>query len=115
MSELKDLRRSLKGSWSTEQIDDLMVQENEVYNELYKIDPTKASGPDEIPGRLLKERAAWLAEPITELFNLSLRMGSLPLDWKQTNVNPVFKKGNRHSINNYHPVSLTSLIVKILE
>ena len=81
-----------------------------------KIDPSKAFGPDDIPGRLLKEGAPWrLAEPLTQLYNLSLQSGVLPRDWRRANVTPVFKKGDKHSPSNYHPISLTSLVVKCLE
>ena len=80
-----------------------------------KIDTMKACGPDQIPGHLLKERAPWIAEPLSMLFNLSLRLGSLPQDWTSANVVPVFKRGDKHLMSNYRPISLTSLVVKIME
>ena len=36
-------------------------------------------------------------------------------DWTRSNVTPVFKKGSRHLPSNYRPISLTSLIVNIME
>ena len=44
-----------------------------------------------------------------------LESGFLPTDWKKANVIPVFKKGNKHILSNYRPISLTSLVVKTLE
>ena len=70
---------------------------------------------DEIPGRLLREGAPWLAEPITKLFTMSLQSGFLPRDWRRANVTTVFKRGNKHSPSNYHPITLTSVVVKCLE
>ena len=115
LSNLPHLRSLLQASWSTASISDVVIDEDSVLEALGGIDPSKACGPDEIPGRLLKEGAPWLAEPLTRLFNMSLQSGSLPSDWRRANVTPVFKKGNKHSPGNYRPISLTSLVVKYLE
>ncbi len=50
-----------------------------------------------------------------ELFMMSLQTATLPYDWRRANVTPIFKKGSRHSPSNYRPISLTSLVVKVLE
>ena len=40
----------------------------------------------------------------------------MPNEWKHANVIPVYKgKGNRHKVNNYRPISLTSTICKVVE
>ena len=49
------------------------------------------------------------------MFNLSLREGTVPHKWKHANVVPIFKKGNRCKAENYRPVSLTSVVCKLLE
>ena len=112
---LNSLRSKLDVSRSNESVEDLPISVHDVFNQLRVIDTTKASGPDVIPGRLLKEGADWLAGPLTKLFNKSIEAGQIPRDWTRANVTPVFKKGNKHSPSNYRPVSLTSLVVKILE
>jgi len=45
----------------------------------------------------------------------SLRSDIVPDDWKAANITPIFKKGNRQRVDNYRPVSLTSLIGKACE
>lgn len=82
---------------------------------LDSIDPSKATGPDEIPGRILKECSRELAPSICRLSNLSLSQGIFPHNWKMANVIPVFKKGDRHDCENYRPISLLSVVSKILE
>ena len=52
-----------------------------VYNLLCKIDPSKLSGLDDIPGRLLKKGAPWIAELLAKHFNLSMATGQLPKNW----------------------------------
>ena len=50
-----------------------------------------------------------------QVFNLSLKEGVVPDEWKETNIIPLFKKGSRNKSENYRPVSLTSAICKLLE
>ena len=49
------------------------------------------------------------------MFNLSLEEGIVLLEWKEANIIPLFKKGSRNKSENYRPVSLTSVICKLLE
>ena len=49
------------------------------------------------------------------VFNMSLQEGIVPLEWKEENIVPLFKKGSRNKSVNYRPVSLTSVICKLLE
>ena len=41
--------------------------------------------------------------------------GCIPTDWKIANVTPIFKKGSKLKPDNYRPVSLTSVICKVME
>ena len=82
---------------------------------LSSIQSHKAFGPDEIPNIVLKNCAKALAPGITVLFQSSLDSGILPKDWTDANISPVFKKGDRHLAENYRPVSLTSVLSKLLE
>lgn len=87
----------------------------EVHQILATLDPNKATGPDEISGKVLKECADELAPSLTKLFNLSLSQGIVPREWKFANVVPVFKKGDKHLTDDYRPISLLSLVSKVLE
>lgn len=68
---------------------------DEVTKALRAIDPNKAYGPDQIPGRLLKECASESVPSPTQLINLSLRTGQVPKEWKRANIVPIFKKGRK--------------------
>ena len=95
---LTKLQDELMDSWSNVSIDEISFTEHEVYEELCKIDINKAYGQDEIPGRLLKG-AAWLMEPISKLFTMSMQTGELPKDWRRANITPVFKKGGKRILH----------------
>jgi len=86
-----------------------------VEKKLKGLDPSKAQGPDNLPGRVLKELALELSGPLCLLFNKTLETGEIPEDWKRANVIAIFKKGAKSSPGNYRPVSLTCILCKILE
>ena len=52
---------------------------------------------------------------ISLLFTQSFRSGVLPPDWQTATVRPIFKKGDKLDASNYRPISLTSIVVKIME
>ena len=82
---------------------------------LKRVKPNKAEGPDEIYARILKECEKELSIPLAIIFSKSLNDSQIPFDWKRANVIPIFKKGDKSKVENYRPVSLTSLVCKILE
>jgi len=82
---------------------------------LSNLNVNKSVGPDEIHGKLLYELRYEIVKALTLLFNLSMRQGIIPQDWRDASVVPLFKKGSRSQAQNYRPVSLTSIVGKILE
>ena len=59
---------------------------------LLNLDASRATGPDELPAKILKETADVIAPSLTKLFNKSLRLDCLLEDWKLANIFPVIKK-----------------------
>ena len=70
---------------------DFTVTEKDVFNQLKQLNCSKANGPDAIPSRILKVCAEPLTQTLTDIFNLSLRLGKLPKDWTAANIVPIFK------------------------
>ena len=99
----------------TQKLNDITITVTEVSNVLRDLHPHKAIGPDDISPYVLKQCAGTLALPLHMIFNRSLTTGELPLHWKQANVVPIFKKGRRDVALNYRPVSLTSVVCKVME
>ena len=96
-------------------IDSIDFAVEEVHMELLNLKRDKACGPDHISVYLLLKGADFLAPPLTKLFQLSLSTGILPRDWVTANIVPVHKKGDRHLSSNYRPISLTSIVIKVME
>ena len=65
--------------------------------------------------KILAEAKNELAKPLALLFRKSLATGTLPNDWKEAHVTPIHKKGCKHDPGNYRPVSLTSVVCKLME
>ena len=83
--------------------------------ELSRLKVTKASGPDGITARRLKDAAPVIAKPITYLVNLTISKGLIPAEWKDARVTPIFKSGARNDVNNYRPISVLPPVSRIME
>ena len=93
----------------------IIITENGINKLLQNINIHKASGPDNIHGRILKECTTQIAPILTTLFSLSLKTGKIPDDWRYASVCPAFRKGDKNNPINYRPISLTCIICKLLE
>ena len=82
---------------------------------LKNINASKAMGPDGIHPRVLKELAPNISEVMAHFFQQSINRGTIPDEWKNANICPLFKKNDRTIPSNYRPVSLTCITCKLLE
>ena len=69
-------------------MEDIEISERGVTTLLQNLNPHKACGPDGIRPRVLKEIARE-----TALFKSSLSSGSVPADWREAHITPIYKKG----------------------
>ena len=114
LANVPEPKRMFQGR-SEQKLTELRVSTKEVLIKLGKLKVDKSPGGDNIHPKLLFELRLVLAEPIAKLFNKSLSTGEVPTDWKNATVTALFKKSNRSEPGNYRPVSLTSILCKILE
>ena len=47
--------------------------------------------------------------------NQSISLGTFPDDWKCARGTPLFKQGDRDDLNNYHLISVISVVAKVFE
>ena len=64
---------------------------------------------------MIKSIIQTIKTPFTKICNLSLKSGIFPNQLKVAKVIPIFKSGDKHSFNNYRPVSILPQFSKILE
>ena len=79
---------------------------------LDRIDVSKSSGPDMLPGRLLQCLAKEITPVVHFIFTQSLCTGELPTKLTQANVAPILKKGSKLHAVNYRHISLTCMLFK---
>ena len=104
-----------KGPSPYEPIENLCISPPGVNKQLKDLNVNKASGPDEIPARMLRDYADEITPALTHLFQQSYNQGVLPSDWLKGRVAAIYKSGDKSNPANYRPVSLTCLCCKILE
>ena len=69
----------------------------------------KASGPNGLNNRVLKELSNVISDPLCSLFNSSLSLGIYPTEWQDANISPIPKKGDLSLVTNHSPVSLLNV------
>ena len=101
--------------WSNDIDFDMTFNPETIQVLLKNINSNKSCGPDGIHGKILKNCANSLALPLSLLYELSYNSGIIPTEWKLAHVVPIHKKGSKENVENYRPISLTSLIMKTFE
>jgi len=90
----------------------LKITPRAVLDLLNRISSGKASA--DLPTILYKRAAIIIAEPLSRIFNQSIRECKVPLCWKISAVSPI-PKTKSPSLNELRPISVSPLPMKLLE
>ena len=74
-----------------------------------------AEGLDNLPAWFLRVAAPVFSKVITHIFNLSVNMSYVPLQWKTAVISPIPKIPNPTSPSDFRPISVVPIISRILE
>ena len=96
-------------------ISQLHLSPGGVFDVLYHLDASKATGPDKILAKLLKNCSPCIANSLCAIFNKSLYLGELSAAWKVANIIPIPESGLRGEVSNYRPISLLPIVSKVME
>ena len=93
----------------------VIVSECEVRGALKHVSTRKLAGPEGISGRILRCCVDQLTGVFTHIFNVSLTHSVVPTCLKISIIVLVEKHNEPSSLNDYCPVALTSLAMKVFE
>ena len=75
----------------------------------------KSAGFDNISPSVIKNIMPIIAQPLANIFNMSLSTGIFPDALKIARVVPIFKSDDKTLVNNYRPISVLPIFSKLLE
>ena len=79
---------------------EIIVDPNGVLYLLNNLKIHKAPGPDSLSARVLKDCSSEIAHILALIYNETLAQDTVPDDWRQANVAPIFKKGEKYDAAN---------------
>ena len=79
------------------------------------LENNKATGMDGISVKILKSGSPLLSHILSFLFNNSMLLGRVPKCWKTKRISPLFKEGDPGECNNYRPISILPIVMKVFE
>ena len=73
------------------------------------------TGFDNVPMSLIKETITLISSPSTQIFDLSITSGTVPMELKIARFVPLIKAGHKSIFSNYRPISVLPAFSKIVE
>ena len=82
---------------------------------IQKLDQNKAHGHYKISIHILEICGSSIYEHLELVFKQCIETGVFPSEWKNGNIVPMHKKGDKQTVTQYRPVSLLPICGNILE
>jgi hypothetical protein len=86
-----------------------------VRNKLLELKPNKSVSVDGVNANVLKGCADSMSLPLSMIFKQSLDSSKCTEISKRANIAPLYKKRSKSDPGNYRPISLTSIVCKVME
>ena len=88
-----------------------------VKKEIQNVSADKATGNDGISIKFLKLifDISVVINSLIYIYNISLSSVCFPKEWKTARVKPIFKAGNKSQVSTARPISILSVVTKVIE
>nr|XP_049467123.1 uncharacterized protein LOC125908418 [Anopheles coluzzii] len=94
---------------------DIIISVDTVLRALQQVKTSYNPGPDGIPTAILAKCREFLAEPLSQIYQLSFAQSTVPTAWKSSVMFPVYKKGDKNSAENYRGITTLPSCAKVFE
>ena len=91
------------------------ISKEDLYHAIFCMKAKRSAGIDKISVQLLQEAGTTILESLHYIFNLSIKSGIFPEDWKTARVTPIYKSDDKAECGNYRPISVISNVAEIFE
>ncbi|MBN3301324.1 TSN3 protein, partial [Amia calva] len=99
---------------SSQTLRDIRINEEDVLKGLAELKTNKSPGPDGIFPTVLKEMREIIYRPLTQIFQMTLRTGDVPTDWKTSNGIPIHKKGDKTESGKFVIILLLVFVTEVV-
>ena len=104
-----------EGTFFGNYLNSFEITKEMVATKLRELNTEKSPGPDKWHPIFLKKIADLISSPLSIIFQKSLNEGIVPSQWREATITPIHKKGSKNLDVNYRPVSITSILCKLME
>ena len=80
------------------------VSKVDIANIVSNLKNKTSQGHDGISTKLVKQTIGPILDVITHIINISLLEGIVPDQMKIAKILPIYKSGDKHTVNNYRPI-----------
>ena len=91
------------------------INTKDVQDLFENLNPRKSCSDTGLMPKLMKKVAEGIAPSVTNLYNRCIENSNWPAIWKRGELTPIFKKGDKHNVENYRPITTLSIIDKVFE
>ena len=91
------------------------IEATDIITAIRKLRNINSVGCDDVSVASIKAVSHIVAEPLADILNMSVSTGKFPSSLKVAKVSPVHKSGCKSDIENYRPISMTSVFSKVFE
>ena len=101
MSWIYKLENNLNFAENDTKLKNITIYPNDVEKAIDSIKTDCSPGPDNIHPLFIKKCKQFFIDPLTHIFNLSIKSGIYPSNWKISYITPVYKAGDKTNIISY--------------
>ena len=91
------------------------VNTKDVQESFENLNTRKSCSDPGLMPKLIKKVAEDITPPVTNFYNRCIEIRNWRAIWRRGELTPIFKKGDKHNVENYRPITTLQIIDKVFE